>query len=291
MGWFFGNSGKIRITDFSLLFMKYQGDYFMKKTLIALAVAASAAVSGSAMAWTANGTGGSIELGGTLTPEKIDTPWEAQVGSVSGLDAAVKAGQKDIVIKVSSPMPLLGIRNANTDGFFGGGKGVIATIDYGGAVDLKGFKDSKTTLTLDVKNTSGEKIGTLSAPFFASAVLVYKGFSGTKRGRQMAASTSGRAFFGGLSLTGAGTAYSGQVAYNRITALSSEYVAALPEIDGWDSVDVDEKYDDTTVNYWGAYGGGLEKGADITITLDKEIKTGDAPIAWKASLPVTVTYS
>ncbi|RVS66610.1 fimbrial protein, partial [Escherichia coli] len=29
----------------------------MKKTLIALAVAASAAVSGSAMAWTANGIG------------------------------------------------------------------------------------------------------------------------------------------------------------------------------------------------------------------------------------------
>ncbi|EFN6833396.1 fimbrial protein, partial [Escherichia coli] len=30
--------------------MKYQGIYFMKKTLIALAVAASAVVSGSAMA-------------------------------------------------------------------------------------------------------------------------------------------------------------------------------------------------------------------------------------------------
>ncbi|MCN7158067.1 hypothetical protein MLY93_24445, partial [Escherichia coli] len=44
-----------RIADFSLLFMKYQGIYFMKKTLIALAVAASAAISGSAMAWTPNG--------------------------------------------------------------------------------------------------------------------------------------------------------------------------------------------------------------------------------------------
>lgn len=32
----------------------------MKKTLIALAVAASAAVSGSAMAWTANGSGNSV---------------------------------------------------------------------------------------------------------------------------------------------------------------------------------------------------------------------------------------
>lgn len=37
----------------------------MKKTLIALAVAASAVVSGSAMAWTGGGNGGSLELGGT----------------------------------------------------------------------------------------------------------------------------------------------------------------------------------------------------------------------------------
>ncbi|HEI3186174.1 TPA: hypothetical protein SI321_005057, partial [Escherichia coli] len=52
----------------------------MKKTLIALAVAASAAVSGSAMAWTANGTGGSVELGGTLNPVEKVTPWEVKVG-------------------------------------------------------------------------------------------------------------------------------------------------------------------------------------------------------------------
>ena len=60
----------------------------MKKTLIALAVAASAAVSGSAMAWTANGTGGSVDMGGTLIPEGKVTPWEVKVGdAVKGLDA------------------------------------------------------------------------------------------------------------------------------------------------------------------------------------------------------------
>lgn len=264
----------------------------MKKTLIALAVAASAAVSGSAMAWTANGTGGSIELGGTLTPEKIASPWEVQVSSVSGLDAALKGGQKEIKIKASSAIPLLGIRNVDSNGFIGGSEGVISTIDYGGVVDLKGFKDAVTTLTLDVKNASGEKIGTLSAPYFASAVLAYKVSSGGQvRGRQMAASASGSAFFGGVPLAGSATAYSGKVAYNRLTALSSDYTSKLPKIDGWDSVDVDEKYGDKKVSYWGGYGGGFEKGTDITITLDKAIKTGDAPIAWKASFPVTITYS
>lgn len=38
----------------------------MKKTLIALAVATSAAVSCSAMAWTTNGTGGTVDFGGHL---------------------------------------------------------------------------------------------------------------------------------------------------------------------------------------------------------------------------------
>ncbi|EPA9663027.1 hypothetical protein ACQ8JO_004756, partial [Escherichia coli] len=64
-------SGKIRITDFSLLFIKYQGVCFMKKTLIALAVAASAAVSGTSMAavgeWTPGGEGGSFEMGGDFS--------------------------------------------------------------------------------------------------------------------------------------------------------------------------------------------------------------------------------
>ncbi|EGJ4498914.1 hypothetical protein INB87_004741, partial [Escherichia coli] len=67
----------------------------MKKTLIALAVAASAAVSGSAMAWTANGTGNSVELGGTLTPVEKVSPWEVKTGdAVTGLDAPIQKGQK-----------------------------------------------------------------------------------------------------------------------------------------------------------------------------------------------------
>lgn len=53
-----------RIADFSLLFMKYQGIYFMKKTLIALAVAASATVSGSSIA--ANGEWNSGDLSGNV---------------------------------------------------------------------------------------------------------------------------------------------------------------------------------------------------------------------------------
>ncbi len=43
----------------------------MKKTLIALAVAASAAVSGSAMAWSNGDFNGSVDIGGTVTPPQF----------------------------------------------------------------------------------------------------------------------------------------------------------------------------------------------------------------------------
>ena len=73
----------------------------MKKTLIALAVAASAVVSGSAMAagWEQNGTGGSVDLGGTLTPVEKATPWEVKVGdAVTGLDGQIQKGDVALVV-------------------------------------------------------------------------------------------------------------------------------------------------------------------------------------------------
>lgn len=51
-----------------------------------------------------------------------------------------------------------------------------------------------------------------------------------------------------------------------------------------------EKFDNETSNYYGAYGAGIESGKTIKITLD-QAASGDAPIQWKAALPVTVTYA
>ncbi|EOK2317588.1 hypothetical protein ACXAQL_004570 [Escherichia coli] len=68
----------------------------MKKTFIALVVAASAAVSVSAMAagWEQNGSGGSVDMSGTLTPVEKVTPWEVKVGdAVTGLDAQIQKDQ------------------------------------------------------------------------------------------------------------------------------------------------------------------------------------------------------
>ncbi len=79
----------------------------MKKTLIALAVAASAVVSGSAMAaWTANGGGGQVEIGGSLTPVTKATPWETAVGAaVTNLNGQVQ--KNDTKLEITVPKTLL----------------------------------------------------------------------------------------------------------------------------------------------------------------------------------------
>ncbi|HEK5774467.1 TPA: hypothetical protein SO392_004468 [Escherichia coli] len=60
----------------------------MKKTLIALAVAASAAVSGSAMAWSNGDFNGSVDIGGTVTPPP-NSPWQWKMGApITGLDTS-----------------------------------------------------------------------------------------------------------------------------------------------------------------------------------------------------------
>ncbi|EPC0937986.1 hypothetical protein ACSI0N_004276 [Escherichia coli] len=258
----------------------------MKKTLIALAVAASAAVSGSAMAWTANGSGGSVDLGGTLTPTDVVSPWEAKVGdAVTGLNALVQRGQKTVEIKASSAIPVLGIRNADADGFKGGVANVAPQINYGNAVDLNSFSDGVTTLTLDVKDAKGGKIGSLSAPLFTAGIL-----SWGNGGRQMASSEAGTAFFGGLSKIGDGIASGPQPAYNRLAAISSELVEKFKLQGDWDSYALNETFSDTGQTYWATYGSGIESGKTITITLDNAV-SGDDAIEWKASLPVTVTYA
>ncbi|MBA7901165.1 hypothetical protein NVV43_22825 [Escherichia marmotae] len=258
----------------------------MKKTLIALAVAASAVVSGSAMAagWEQNGTGGSVDLGGTLTPVTKATPWEVKVGdAVTGLDAQIQKGQKEVSISVKNAIPVLGIRNADENGFKGQ-MGIKPQIDYKGAVNIDGFKNGVTTVSMEVRGESGDKIGSLEAPFSAAAVASWGGeYTGS---HAVYASESNTGFYGGL---GKNTpAIRGDGSVELITALSSEFIEKWKQQGKWLDKG-NELFEGLTSTYFSAYGSGIEKGQTIKITLD-QAASGDAPIKWNAALPVTVTY-
>ncbi|HIF2405432.1 TPA: hypothetical protein ACXZPS_004711 [Salmonella enterica] len=260
----------------------------MKKTLIALTVAASAAVSGSAMAWTANGTGGSLELSGNLTPQDKITPWEVMVGTtVANLDALIQKGAVDTKVTATNPILVLGIRTqANTP--FVGETGIAPQINYHGVVNIDKFNKGFAPVTLDIKDpTSGDKIGTMSASMFSGAEMSWKNINGGEKA-VLYSSEEGKAFFGGLGKTNSSVAND---PWSLVNALSAEVIAkyndqGVPLTAG---VYAQDNFNKPTVTYSAYYGAGFQPGSVMKITLDTPA-AGDAPIAWEASLPVTVSY-
>ncbi|WP_105288918.1 hypothetical protein [Escherichia sp. MOD1-EC5948] len=256
----------------------------MKKTLIALAVAASAAVSGSAMAWAPNGTGGSVDLGGTLTPVEKVTPWEVKTGAaVTGLDAQIQKGQKVVDVAVNKAIPVLGIRTIESKAFQGQ-PGISPQVDYGNAVNVDAFENGRAPVTLEVKDDTNTKIGTLTTSLGASALVSIKGpeWNGFNH---FYSDKSGDAFFGGLPKNEQNTPDE-NIAFSVMPEVADHYIDQGVE---YKSVGSSPIFSDTRYSFSGYYGAGIEQGKTIKITLD-QAASGDAPIQWKASLPVTVSY-
>ena len=254
----------------------------MKKTLIALAVAVSAAVSGSAMAWTANGTGGSVGLGGSLTPTDIVTPWEVKVGAaLNGLDADIRKGDTKVDIPVKNTIPVLGIRTVKAEAF-AGGPGLSPQISYGNAVNVDAFKASVAPLTLEVKDANNAKIGSLTTDMFAQArTSMMGGFRGKFWNY---ASQAGHGFFGGLPKS-AGNVSTVDRASELMPEAEANYVNQSAPEAGVDFSTFSGPGSTHNAYYFSV----IESGKSIKITLD-QAASGDAPILWKASLPVTVSY-
>ncbi|HDW2448440.1 TPA: hypothetical protein RLU78_003484 [Escherichia coli] len=265
----------------------------MKKTLIALAVAASAAVSGSAMAWTQNGIGGSVDFSGTLNPKDLVTPWEVKVGDgVNDLNALIKKGQSSVDVVVNKSILALGIRTASNKAFLAQ-PGISPQIDFKNAVDLDGFENGVTTLTLVVKDgASNDEIGTLTAPFNTGAVGSITGSSSgfTDRYTYMSANSSSggkRGFTGGLATEWSKVNTAPQTVLN---ALSTEIMANFDEQGlSFSNNGMATTFVDSGAKYSAAYGAGILANDTIKIQLNEAV-TGDAEIAWKAELPVTVSY-
>ncbi|ECT9924413.1 hypothetical protein CT407_21050 [Salmonella enterica] len=260
----------------------------MKKTLIALAVAASAVVSGSAMAadWEHNGTGGSVDLSGTLTPEDIVTPWEVKVGdAVSGLDAYIRKGDTNVNVPVENAIPVLGIRTQTAEAFQGQA-GISPQIDYHGVVDFSQNEWGNAPVTLEVFDNSSNKIGSLQTILTTAAVYSWKNGDDLKYGG-MAAKGSGNGFFGGLGDFSSALGYPEAVA--ELNNLSNEFLEKYTKQGAETESGSTTNFSDVNYTYSAAYGSGIKKGRVLKITLDQAV-TGDDSIQWKASLPVTVSY-
>ncbi|EGR8340934.1 hypothetical protein I8B79_004750, partial [Salmonella enterica] len=252
----------------------------MKKTLIALAVAASAVVSGSAMAssWSPSGAGGSVDMGGMLTPKTKETPWEVKVGdAVKGLDAKIEKGQKVVDIPVKQAIPLLGIRTQTKEPFHGQ-KGISPQISYGNAVKTDQFDKGHAPLTLEVKDSNGVKIGTAETSVLAAALASFDGQGGL-HASSLYAAKSGNGFFGGVGKNAAAVVTFPIAATSGIFAEATEHYTTQ----GFkgDPVPGDASFSNPKITYSAFYASGIEKDKNIKITLDKAACC-DAPIQWKA---------
>ncbi|HDC2222986.1 TPA: fimbrial protein [Salmonella enterica] len=254
----------------------------MKKTLIALAVAASAVVSGSAMAWTANGTGGNVELGGTLTPQEKVTPWEVQIGAATtNLDGQIQKGTTSVKISSANSIPLLGIRTVNKAAF-AGAPGLAPNISYGNAIDVGAFADSVAPLTLEVKNAKDVKIGTLKTNVFAQARTSIKGDSFNGKFWTYSDAPS-RGFWGGVPKSADGVALVDHTDYMPDAAANYDAQGVI------DTQTPDySTFSNPNSTYSSYYLSVIAPQQAINITLDAPAAS-DA-IVWKASLPVTVSY-
>lgn len=261
----------------------------MKKTLIALAVASSVVIPFSVMAWDVNGSGGSVNIGGSLTPAENITPWEVKTGAaVTGLDAEIQKGTTTINLLVKDAIPVLGIRSVNSGTFYGASQ-VNPQIDFNNAVDLDGFDSGKTTLSLDVMDKDGgNKIGRMTTKILTAAAANYKDESGYGKKFRVTSQTAGTGFFGGVAKNGDGMPPSpGQAAAKVFPEATQKYVVQ-EGLDSW-SDPQEVLFNDPKATYSAYYASGIEAGEIINIVLDNPV-AGDAPIHWKASLPVTVYY-
>lgn len=139
----------------------------MKKTLIALVVAASAAVSGSAMAWTQGDFNGSVDIGGSISQEQ--STWQWKVGNESAdsinlkLADAVHSGSDNVwnnVGEKSYPI-LLG---KTVSEYTGISSGMAPVITYSGdGFKIKYPADSAPEVELNATGkTDTSKVGTLT---------------------------------------------------------------------------------------------------------------------------------
>ncbi|TBR67275.1 MULTISPECIES: hypothetical protein [unclassified Escherichia] len=265
----------------------------MKKTLIALVVSVSTAMSGSVMA--ADGSWSDavndFELSGSITVDAAKNIWEVYSGASGDLGGVnINSGEEQAVFTASKAIPVLGIRSVEV---FYGQQGITPQINYGdNVVAMDSFEENKADFTLPVKDkVTNQEVGVLKTKLYAAGYSSYKNhaegvtYPGSRMGS--VAKKAGDAFFGGVPQE-----------VSKVSPIGDGLLAILDGIipgvtEHFDNQGVSptapgvQKFDDKTRSYSAYYGAGIQAGEQVTVTLN-EAATKD--INWTAKLPITVTY-
>ncbi len=268
----------------------------MKKTLIALAVAAGAtmSVSGVANAFTSAFPGGDISLGGTISTPVQSTLYEGKVGSLTGLDSEIPVGDTTVSIVAPANAGLLALRSVQ-GGFDSTASDKIVNITFNGktltqAAAGKAFSNGAIDMTLDVQDDNGNKIGGITFPMQVAAVsAVVNNADSSVTGASLYAPDDRSAYYGALPQQGKDAVSSYSDALSIINGLFSDISDYLPQVTSeWSSPDAKD-FSLTGRVFNTAYAAGIVAGNTITLTLDNPATAGD--VHWTASMPVVVSYN
>ncbi|HBM7517742.1 fimbrial protein [Escherichia coli] len=285
----------------------------MKKTLIALAVAASA-VSGMAHAWTNGDFNGSVDIGGSITADDYRQKWSWAVGSdINGFSNALTdltEGGTKLTITVNGDKPiLLGKTNEAFSTPVAGGVGAIPQIaftDYEGAsVEIKSpegeINKGLAYLVLPMKNAEGTKVGSVkvNASYAGVALGSIKGIYANLF--SVYGGAANRIFNGGIPANVAQAELTSGIAAAQRTALfgslsKDELTAQLQAVEPAAAADVRDYGRSSSTSMAAsvnsatsaAYALGIANGQTIEATFDQAVT---ASTQWSAPLNVAVTYN
>ncbi|EGK5018236.1 TPA: F4 (K88) fimbria major subunit/adhesin FaeG [Escherichia coli] len=282
----------------------------MKKTLIALAIAASAA-SGMAHAWMTGDFNGSVDIGGSITADDYRQKWEWKVGTgLNGfgnvLNDLTNGGTKlTITVTGNKPILLGRTKEAFATPVTGGVDGIphIAFTDYEGASVVLRNPDGETNkkglayFVLPMKNAEGTKVGSVKVNASYAGVLGRGGVTSAD-GELLSLFADGLSsiFYGGLprgSELSAGSAAAertklfGSLSRNDILGQIQRVNANITSlVDVAGSYRENMEYTDGNV-VSAAYALGIANGQTIEATFNQAVTTSTQ---WSAPLNVAITY-
>ncbi|EGO3302126.1 hypothetical protein ACE6ZO_004620 [Salmonella enterica] len=244
-------------------------------------------------AWVPGGTGGNVDMGGSITPSGPKNPWEVEVGdAVTGLDMVLPESGTVVRHRLKQTLPVLGIRTTTglTETFGGETAGGIAPqITFSGV--LPGARE-KGRLPLELEVTRAEDnshvLGMLRLNLLTGAE-VSQNNPVTNEGRRYSvwASQQGEAFYGGTARTPDEAV---DDALAQVGDIFPVYRARyndqglLPPRGAKQSVE----FRNAAMRYSGFYAAGLVQGDELILRAENELPSSG--VAWKASLNVAVEY-
>lgn len=287
-----------------LTFVNLKGSCFMKKTLIALAVAVSA-VSGAAHAWTAGDFNGSFDINGTITADQYNEKWEWMTGDGLSFANTIKdmtGDNKILTITQEKPAPILLGRTKEAFAAPSVGVGAIPLISFSDyenqPVDLQSSEEaSKGFFNLPMKDDSGNKLGAVKVNVTVAGLLSYSEKRTNLVGiTSLTSDDNAEIYNGGLvaSVVKHGSEASSIVekfGNSNHTALLGQLKAVYPDLGR--QVSQTSAKSSNMVNTEGdvlasSYALGIDQGQTIEATFDAPVvKTTQ----WTAPLNVAVTYN